>query len=112
MQPEPVVTCLIAGRHFDWPAHFPGYPGPNSLNQLKQQLGIACLHLVPTGLLRQGRLKTHDPAGFTQLDCNKAVGHYWFWRTECSLCGLPLVSPMRLMVDVNRTGTTSSAKPA
>src|SRR5262252_4660493 len=41
MQPEPVVARLIAGRHFDWPAHFPGYPGANSLNQLKQRLGVA-----------------------------------------------------------------------
>jgi hypothetical protein len=39
----------------------------------KQRLRIACLHLVTAGLLGQGRLKTQDPTGFAQLDCNKAV---------------------------------------
>src|SRR4029079_17304012 len=37
----------------------------------------------------------------TRLQQSSASGHCWFWRTECSPCSLPLVSPMRLMVDEN-----------
>jgi hypothetical protein len=47
-----------------------------------------------------------------RLQRNSGPAHYPFWRTGCSPCGLPLVSPMRLVVVRNRTGTTSPAAPA
>jgi hypothetical protein len=113
MQPEPIISGLVAGHHFDWPAQFPSHAAADSLDQFKQRLRIACLHLVTAGLLGQGRLKTQDPTGFAQLDCNKAVRRVFIGCGGRSvLQGLPLVSPMRLMVDKNRTGTTSSATPA
>src|SRR6516165_4044655 len=73
MQPEPVVTCLVARHYFDRPAELPAYPDADPLDQLKQRLGITWLQLVLTSLLRQGRLKPDDPARLAQLDCNKAM---------------------------------------
>jgi hypothetical protein len=38
MQPEPVISSLVAGHHFDRPAKFPNHAAADSLDQFKQRL--------------------------------------------------------------------------
>src|SRR5437016_4133909 len=47
-----------------------------------------------------------------RLQRNSGPAHYPLRRTGCLPRGLPLVSPMRLVVVRTRTGTTSPAAPA
>src|SRR6516162_8923360 len=114
MQPKPVIPRLVARHHLDWSAQLPRHPRANPLNQLEQPVRVACFHLIPTGLVAQRRLKSHDPTGLAQFDCNEAMHRLiihtggrgvlhadFHWSLLCGWWWFR-----------NRTGTTSPAAPA